>query len=65
MYSACYLHPTEWGFKNTRIELLELRVFCRKIIFLVQGYFCKTFYLFQSTFSPKGAESFSLSNRIP
>jgi hypothetical protein len=27
--------------------------------------FCKTFYIFQSTFSPKGAGSFSIENKIP
>jgi hypothetical protein len=38
--------------------------FAEKSIFDV-GLFCKTFYLFQNAFSPKGVESFSINNKIP
>jgi hypothetical protein len=34
-------------------------IFAEKSIFVV-GQFCKTFYLFQSASSPKGAGSFSI-----
>jgi hypothetical protein len=34
-------------------------IFCKKAIFDV-GLFCKTFYIFQSVSSPKGAGSFSM-----
>jgi hypothetical protein len=40
------------------MELVELRIFCRKIVFDAR-LFCKTFYHFQRAFSPNGAESFS------
>jgi hypothetical protein len=41
------------------MENVELRIFCRKAIFDA-GLFCKIFYIFQSTSSPKGAGSFSI-----
>jgi hypothetical protein len=39
-------------------------IFAKRAIFDV-GLFCKTFYIFQSTSSPKGAGSFSIWNKIP
>jgi hypothetical protein len=42
------------------MEYVELRIFCRNNNILCRGYFVKTFCIFQSASSPKGAGSFSI-----
>jgi hypothetical protein len=59
MYPVAHLHPWNGEIKYNAWSMWSTRYFCRKRNFYV-GLFCKTFYLFQSASSPKGAESFSI-----
>jgi hypothetical protein len=51
--------PTEWEIRYNAWNMWNLGYFAEIAIFDA-GLFCKTFYIFQSASSPKGARSFSI-----
>jgi hypothetical protein len=57
MYSAAHLHPWNGEIRYNAWNMWSLEYFAEIAIFDA-GLFCKTFYIFQSASSPKGAGSF-------
>jgi hypothetical protein len=59
MYSPAHLHPRNGEIRYNPWSMWSLGYFVEIAIFDA-GLFCKTFYIFQSTSSLKGAGSFSI-----
>jgi hypothetical protein len=58
-YSVSHLHPRNGEIRYNAWNMWSSGYFAEIAIFDA-GLFCKTFYIFQSTSSPKGARSFSI-----
>jgi hypothetical protein len=56
---AAQLHPRNGEIRYNAWSMWSSGYFAKRTIFDA-GLFCKTFYIFQSTSSPKGAGSFSI-----
>ena len=63
-YSAAHLHPRNGKIRYNAWNMWSSWYFAEIAIFDA-GLFCKTFCIFQSASSPKGAGSFSIYNKIP
>jgi hypothetical protein len=59
MYSIAHLHPRNGEIRYNAWNMWSSRYFAEITIFDA-GLFCKTFCIFQSASSPKGAGSFSI-----
>jgi hypothetical protein len=59
MYSATHLHPRNGEIKYNAWNMWSSGYFAERAIFDA-GLFYKTFYIFQTASSPKGALSFSI-----
>jgi hypothetical protein len=59
MNPAAHLHPRNGEIRYNAWSMWSSGYFAKRTIFDA-GLFCKTFYIFQSTSSPKGAGSFSI-----
>ena len=63
-YSAAHLRARNGEIRYNAWNMWSSRYFAETTIFYA-GLFCKTFCIFQSASSPKGAGSFSIWNKIP
>jgi hypothetical protein len=64
MYSAAHIHPRNGEIRYNAWNMWSSEYFAETAIFDA-GLFCKTFCIFQSASSPKGARSFQYRTKSP